>query len=473
MGAGWNKKMNEENLRGIVVVDVGYTNTKAILFSSDLKIVAERKILSSHRDGPDYKIIDAEPVFAFLAKALSELDAILPVDCIVPTAHGACIVCVNADRSLAFPIMDYASEPPLHIIAEYEKLQPKFSEVYCTLLPMALTHGLQLYWQQQLDPQKSSAVKSIMPWMQYIAFRLCGVAATEISSMACQTQLIDVNTQGPSSLAMAQGWDKKFAPCHQAWDRLGTLKAEFKGTSFRGRADVLTGVHDSNGNYLRYLAGGLKDFTLLSTGTWVISFNSSADITKLDHEKDTNTNTDVLGNTVACSRFFGGKELEILSADAATELASLATVQKLIDQGTMALPSFTYSSGPVPGSADRGRIIGPAPTNAAERASLAALYCAQMVSAQLDAVDSRNQIIVDGPFSTHPVFLSVLAQLRPGQKISASNLRDGTAAGAACLALMTDKTLPHIEFELTPFPPAKLSGMEAYQNQWWQLVKTN
>lgn len=463
--------MQNQKPRGIVVVDVGYTNTKAILFSASLKVIAERKIASSHREGDDYKIIDVEPIIDFLKLALIELDAILPVDVIVPTAHGACITLLKDTGELAFPIMDYASQPPPEVIAAYLKIEPPFSEVYCTLLPMALTHALQLYWQQNLDATRFANVKTILPWIQYIAFCLSGVAVTEISSMACQSQLLNVNTTAPSSVAVAQGWATSFAPLRKAWESLGKLRREFSGDKFNGHASVLTGVHDSNANYLRYLAGGLENFTLLSTGTWVISFNSAADITKLDHTKDTNTNTDVLGNPVSCSRFFGGKELEILSAGAPADVADLAVVQKLIISGTMALPSFTDSGGPLPNTGNKGRITGPAPTTAVERASLAALYCALMVSAQLDAVWSTNHIIVDGPFSKHGIFLAILAQLRPAQKISASDLRDGTAAGAACLALMEDAQLPHIEIDLSTIPAASLQNLQTYRSAWEMAAK--
>jgi sugar (pentulose or hexulose) kinase len=459
--------MKNEKPRGIVVVDVGYTNTKAILFSFDLKIIAERKIISSHKQGPDYKIIDAEPVIEFLQKALPELDAILPIDYIVPCAHGACIVSLDAADELVFPIMDYASEPPAKLIASYRKIEPPFSEVFCTLLPMALTHTMQLYWQQHIDPNRFTKIKTILPWMQYIAFRLCGVAATEISSMACQSQLIDVKTGKPSSLALSQQWGKLFAPMRKAWERLGTY-----AKPLRGEAHVLTGIHDSNANYLRYLAAGLTDFTLLSTGTWIISFNNAADIGKLDHTKDTNTNTDVFGSAVSCSRFFGGKELEILSKGADAGLADLTIVAKLVEQGTQALPSFTDSGGPIPNTGNKGQIIGPSPQGPEENASLAALYCAQMVSAQLDAVASNNQIIVDGPFSKHKIFLAVLAQLRPQQRVLASDLRDGTAAGAACLALMQNGEMPHLNLDLSPIIPAQIVGLETYHRKWFQFAST-
>ena len=460
--------MKMGNPRGIVVIDVGYTNTKAILFSSDLKIVAKREMASVHRAIDLYTIIDLEPVLKFLKSALLELDRILPVDSIVPCAHGACMVSLMQDGALAVPVMDYASQPPADIIASYQKIEPPFSEVYCALLPMALTHGLQLFWQQHLFPRYSEVVKTILPLMQYVAFRLCGIAATEISSMSCQTQLLDINTSKPSSLAIRQGWDAKFAPLQKAWTKLGPLKPEFKNQAFNGRGDVLAGVHDSNANYLRYLAAGLEDFTLLSTGTWAISFNNAADITKLDHAKDTNTNTDVLGQVVACSRFFAGKELEVIVAGVDAGLANLDGVQKVVENGIMALPSFTNSGGPLPSTGNKGHIT--AAVDEIERASLASLYCAQMVSLQLSAVQSSNQIIVDGPFAENPVFLAVLGQLRSPQKVYASDLRDGTAAGAACLALMENSSLPKIDLRLNKVEPARLSGLTEYMISWTNLA---
>jgi glycerol kinase len=102
----------------------------------------------------------------------------------------------------------------------------------------------------------------------------------------------------------------------------------------------------------------------------------------------------------------------------------------------LAVPSFTMTSGPVPESLGKGYVKGPAVESAEERASLAALYCAQMVSEQLDAITSKDDIIVDGPFSQNPVLLAVLAALRPAQKVKASALRDGTTAGAAALAMI-------------------------------------
>jgi sugar (pentulose or hexulose) kinase len=218
------------------------------------------------------------------------------------------------------------------------------------------------------------------------------------------------------------------------------------------------------------LCGGPQHFTLLSSGTWIIGFNGAADIKKLNPNKDIVANVDVLGRLVSCCRFFGGKEFEIVSNGSSGSDATLEIAKKLIENNVMALPTFTDSGGPMPGTAKRGHIVGEV-TTPAEKASLASLYCALMVSESLDAIQSQHDIIVDGPFAENQVFLQLLASLRPGQRLRASNVRDGTTAGAACLALMNQRDslspplLPKIDIDMRDIPRAPFD-LETYQQNW-------
>jgi sugar (pentulose or hexulose) kinase len=445
---------------GIAVVDVGFTNSKVILYDQYLQVLAERKTLSVHHDGTHYREIDVDHTLAFTRQALLELDAILPIDAIVPCAHGACIVCLKENGTRALPVMDYMSEPPPEIVAQYQKIMPGFAESYSPLLPMALLHAMQLFWQSKILPEAFAQTRTILPLMQYVGFGLGGKPVTEVSSMSCQSHLVDMRDGRASSLSKAVGWDKLFAPQANAWEMIG----HHRGLTGEGR--ILAGVHDSNANYLRYLAAGLPHFTLLSTGTWIIGFDTDADMRALDHAHDIVANKNVFGATVACCRFFGGKEYEVLTQGAPGEAATLAAVTRSIAQNTFALPTFTDSGGPVPGTGGKGRIVGPRPETPEDRASLGALYCALMVSESLDALASQHHVIVDGPFSQNDAFLSLLAGLRPQQTISASQARDGTAAGAACLALMPDGTLPLIPVTLRTIKPAHIEGLQAYQKSW-------
>jgi sugar (pentulose or hexulose) kinase len=459
--------------RGIAVIDAGKTNTKIVLFGPDGRPVAERKVASLNHEGPPYRAIDPAPLLALCRTALPELDAILPIDVVVPAAHGAALACLAEDGSLALPVMDYNAEPPPEIIAAYRKVQPPFAEVFCSLLPMALIHGLQLFWQQQAFPRDFARVKTVVTWIQYVAFLLSGKMFTEISSMACQSHLLNIRGGGYSSLVKRMGWEPLFPPMAKAWETVGTLRSEFLGIGFRGRGAVLAGVHDSNANYLRYLAGGQKKFTLLSSGTWIIGFDTETRLENLIEEKDTVSNTDVFGHHVGSCRFFGGHEFELLSEGASGDIATLAAMQDIISTATYALPSFSDGGGPVPHTGGRGRIVGTPPKTPEQKASLASLYCALMVAECLAALGSKHDIIVDGPFSRNLVFLQVLAQLRQGQKLLASDLRDGTTAGAACLALMPDGILPHVPLSLTTIASQNLRNLGPYQKAWRKLAYEN
>ncbi|HEY7748621.1 MAG TPA: hypothetical protein VH933_08085 [Aestuariivirgaceae bacterium] len=452
--------------RGIAVIDAGATNTKIVLFSGNGTPLAERKIGTRHFEPPPYRHIDPEPLAALCREALPELDRIAPIDVVVPCAHGAALACLAQDGSLALPVMDYTAEPPPEIVAEYRQIEPPFSEVFCPLLPMAITHALQLHWQERAFPEQFANVKTIITWIQYAGFLLSGNAVSEISSLSCQSQLMDVAANRFSTLARSRGWDRLFAPMANAWETIGTLQAQFRGEGFRGEGRVLAGVHDSNANYLRYLAAGLTRFTLLSSGTWIIGFDSSTPISSLNKERDTASNTDIFGRQVASCRFYGGREFELLSEGSPAEEASIEIVSHLVSRRTMAFPSFTDSGGPVPKSGGKGHISGSPAASPMEKSSLAALYCALMVSESLDAIGSKHDIIVDGPFSKNAVFIQILARLRSGQRVLASDLRDGTTAGAACLALMPDGELPRIELSLIAVEPASIPGLGEYAEVW-------
>ena len=156
-----------------------------------------------------------------------------------------------------------------------------------------------------------------------------------------------------------------------------------------------------------------------------------------------------------------------MSGGAPAEAAALVSVARLIERGTFAVASFTDSGGPLPGTGGKGRIVGPQPKSVEERSSLAALYCALMCDQSLQAIGSRARIIVDGPFAENAVFLAALAALRQPQPVLASDLRDGTTAGAAVLALMAPEgKVPHVAMNLRPQPPANLPALDRYRREW-------
>jgi sugar (pentulose or hexulose) kinase len=229
---------------------------------------------------------------------------------------------------------------------------------------------------------------------------------------------------------------------------------------------VLCGIHDSNANFARYLAAGIEGFTLISTGTWLITFNPDLPLERLAPLRDTVSNTDLLGRPVACARFMGGREYAVIAAEDGLRAApETAAVARLIARGTMALPSFTDSGGPFPGTGGQGRVVGPAPGSADQRAALASLYVALMASVGLDLLASTGRVIVDGSFADNKLFAGLLAALRPGQPVAVSSEREGTALGAALLWGWAERTAP-VQLALQDVAPLAVPGLDTYAADW-------
>ncbi len=454
--------------RGIAVVDIGATNSKVVVFDGALNEVDRLTTETAHHDGPPYKHVDVERIVAFAVEAIGALDRALPVDVIVISAFGSTLGCVDDAGDLATPVMDYLAEPPEAVAEGYARIAPPFTETFCNTWPAALSPGRQLYWLETVYPEAFAQIATIMTWSQYLAFRLGGRPTIEITALGAFSQLLDVFNGDLSSLTRARGWAPRFAPLARAWDDIGELKPAFRPAGFRGRGRILCGVHDSDANYLRYLAGGFSALALLSTGTFIIGFESQADITRLDPERNTFSFTDVFGRPIGCCGFFGGGEFNKLLAGAPPTAASVAELEAIIARSVFALPSFSDTGGPVAGSGNRGRIEGALTGTPAERASLATLYTALMAAEALDAVESRSPIVVDGPFARNDLFCDLLAALRPDQTVS-SSLQEGTAVGAAALALMSPAgNPPKLEVALTAHTPVRLPDLPRYHATWRQ-----
>jgi sugar (pentulose or hexulose) kinase len=232
---------------------------------------------------------------------------------------------------------------------------------------------------------------------------------------------------------------------------------------------VLAGIHDSSANYLRFTGSETGRFTLLSTGTWIIGFDAGADPSRLDPACDTACGLTIHGAQAPICRFMGGEEYERIARGAEANVADLPA---LIERGVMALPSFTDSGGPAPGTGGAGRLTGA--VSQAERGALGALYCAQMTSLALERMsgpDAASRIIVDGPFGQNAAFLGCLAALQPQAAVLASNLREGTAAGAALLAFAdANGRFATRRIDLTPAPDLALDMLGAYHARWRDTV---
>jgi sugar (pentulose or hexulose) kinase len=412
---------------------------------------------------PPYPHADVEKIWQFLLQALAEANKANKIDVVVPTTHG-CAAALVDEAGLVLPVMDYEFAGVEEIEPLYVSLRPPFSQTFSPALPAGLNLGRQLAWQRQRLPADFARVKHVLAYPQYWAWRLSGVAASEVTSLGAHSDLWAPLAGKASSMVAALDLVERMPPLQPAYRRLAAIKpAIAAATGLASGVGVLCGVHDSNASLLPHLASRQAPFTIVSTGTWVILMAPGLGLDKLDPADDTLANVDIEGRPVATARFMGGREYaSIAGAPASPDSASLARV---IASGAMALPCLARQGGPFPHR--KGEIRGQ--TAPADRPALATLYLALMTDLMLTRLGVvSGDLIVEGSFATNLAYGALLAALRPSQQVYAGADAAGTARGAALLAQWPPRHFHPPS--LNAVPPATASGLSAYRSDWTRAV---
>jgi sugar (pentulose or hexulose) kinase len=444
------------------VVDVGKTNAKLVIADlNDGHVIWTAEHRNRIVPGPPYKQLDIASIQAWLTETMAMVPDKARIATIVPVAHGCGAVPLDvADQPL--PACDY-EDPDVELIkGDYEREQDPFAATLTPDLPLGLNLGRQIYYVEAKLPELFKRFDSILPLPQYWAWVLSGMKSSEVTSLGAHSGLWRPKERRFSDLARRHGWDKRFPPRREAGEVLGTLRADLAArTGWQADTKVLCGIHDSNCSYLNHMLARPvdADFAVVSTGTWVIILASGVDPSRLDPTRDMLGNVDAFGKPVATARFMGGREYGMLAGEDAPKPDAAALV-RVVEKGAMALPNFTTGGGPFMGRA--GEVIGGEGLSPVEKAAMATAYIALMTDVMLDLLGTKGEIIVEGSFSTNPLFAPILATLRPAQRISVSDDRAGTVGGARLLALGMKTS------EAKTTAVAALAGidLQAYRRLW-------
>jgi len=452
------------DFKRIAVLDIGKTNAKVVVVDvASGSEVAAVKMPNRVLAGPPYPHYDVDGIWAFALDAFARFAVEPGYDAVSITTHGACAALLDADGALALPVLDYEHAYPQHIQDAYSALRPAFAETASPTLSGGLNLGAQLHYQKECFPAEFSRVATILTYPQYWAFRLTGAAANEATSLGCHTDLWRPGEGIYSSLVDTLGIRSLMAPVRSAFDDLGPIMPDVAASLGLARpAPVYCGIHDSNASLLPHLVGRESPFSVVSTGTWVVSFAVGGNLAGLDPARDTLANVDAHGRAVPSSRFMGGREFETLtagwSAPAAEDVQNAA--QDILTSKRMWLPGVVHGSGPFPSR--ESELIGDQPVNAAEVHALASLYAALMTDACLDLLGAGGSTIVEGPFADNIVYLQALAGLTGREVISISG-STGTSSGAA---LLTGASLPPAADRR--IAPSSATVLQAYRLSWQQ-----
>jgi sugar (pentulose or hexulose) kinase len=458
--------------RAIVVLDCGKTLAKLSLWRRDGTLLAREVRPNDRVDAGPYRALDTDGIAAWLETTLRQFASVAEIGAIIPVGHGAGLAIVR-DGRLACPPPDYEDPVPWEMRRTYDTLRDSFALTGSPPLPDGLNLGVQLFRLEALHPRLLGGGEIVMPWAQYWAWLLSGVAASEITSLGCHTDLWLPAKGRPSGLAVASGWAQRLAPLHGAGEVLGPITADWAArTGLPADVVVHCGLHDSNAALLAARAFpeiSDNESTVLSTGTWFVAMRSprseEVEIARLSEHRDCLVNVDAFDKPIPSARFMGGREIETLIGLDTRRIdikldqpALLAALPAVIERGVMVLPSFAPGVGPFPHA--RGRWID-MPHDAAERRAAVSLYVALVADVALDLIGAREHILVEGRFAEAEAFVRALATLRPDDTTYVSNAHNDVSFGA--LRLLVPDLEP--QSRLVEVAPLDLD-LTAYRETW-------
>ncbi|TGQ67430.1 carbohydrate kinase [Mesorhizobium sp. M00.F.Ca.ET.186.01.1.1] len=443
----------------LAVLDFGKTNSKLFVFDQDGRILDERRTQPKWTRQDGFSVLDEADLHDWALGVVTGAVENHDVEGLMVSGHGCTFALVD-DEALTHPILDYEQEPPAEIATRIDRRIPDFAETFSPRLPLGFNYGRHMLWLQEVDPEAFASAKSILGYPQYWSWRLGGRPVSEVSYLGCHSHLWAPRQRDFSSLVDAEGWRDRMP----VFARAGAVLGEQHFGQNKRVIAIHNGVHDSNAALHAYRRQELGPLTVVSTGTWVVVLNPDCPLDALDRDRDMLVNVDVDGGPVPTIRFMGGREFAAISDGWQGPIEGQA-VQRAIDAGIMALPSFA-PGGPMP---DRpGRLVGPTP-DAGERAPAALLYVALMVDHCLQLIQSNNTVIVDGGLNNGGLLAGLLAQLRPGQAFLQGATLEGSATGAAALAFESVGR----DFAAAKPEPARAAhfgGLAGYRDTWRDLI---
>jgi len=451
----------------VAVLDVGKTNVKVVLVDGTQELASRTKPNRVLIDRP-YPHFDVDGIFAFFLASLKELHAEFGFEAISITAHGASGALLGED-GLAMPVLDYEFRYPAEIEETYDAIRPPFHETFSPRLPGGLNLGAQLHYQKNAFLEAFRQVRTIVTYPQYWGWRLTGIAATEVTSLGCHTDLWLPRAGTFSGLVERLGIADKLAPVKRPSDLLGYVTDELVGRiGLPAPVPVYCGIHDSNASLLPHLLQREAPFAVVSTGTWVVLFAVGGDLDHLDPARDTLANVDAFGRAVPSARFMGGREFELLTGGKGT--ATPAAVRRVLEEGVYVLPSVVPGCGPYPDAKHRF-VNAPDGLDADETYVAASLYAALMTKTCLDLTGAAGPVVVEGPFARNRLYIEALAEAlgRPAMPTTGST---GTSIGAALLTVPL--TSPRMTMAGAAASTFSLSDrFRQYCATWESLVRVN
>ena len=472
----------------IAVLDVGKTNKKLSIYDDRLNRLDVSHIAIGTSRDDDLDVENVAETEAWFLENLRQFARHYPIGIISVATHASTAVCLNADGSLALPVVAYTNEvapsPYPDFFAEMGAAPDLQRRLATSEVHPLINLGVLLFFLRHRFRDRWAAVRWILPYPQYFGFRLTGVATADITSIGSHTYLWDFNSWHWSHIIDRLDIADKLPPAPRyPHEVLGTLLPEVaKHTGLSADVPVTVGIHDSNSSLLPYLIARDEDFILNSTGTWCVAMHPMSQVQFDDDElgKMIYFNISPMGTPVKTSILLAGLEFEVYSELLARinpdrkppPFREQAYSDLLRTADSFILPSVVSGSGQFPDARaaivedgrrttladiqadihDRTRI--PALFRDYERAIAAlnvSLALQTKVALQRVNIADGGIIYLEGGFRHNDAYIGLLASLFPNARLCLTDLDEATSYGAAIIAKAAKerRTLPDLRDVVT------------------------
>jgi len=485
----------------VAVLDVGKTNKKASLYDRQLHILGEDRRQVPPREIDGLEVDDTDTLLAWFRDALKRLAGLAEIRAIAITTHGATVALLDGEGRLAHPSVSYSaakgSEVQEAFYAEFgsrEALHRVTGTPDVGFANMAKV----LYYLKTRRPDAWATARHALFFTGYLGHELTGAYGMEPTYAGNHCYLWDFTRNAWSDVALKLGADVLFPKTFgQAWDCLGIVKPEWAADcGIPADCKVTFGIHDSNANYLPYLARGYDDFLLNSTGTWCVLMRPSPTAELSDDEIRAKVlfNMDVFGRPVRTCIFPAGMEYDTFRAftDHA-DRTSVDDVRRVVaEKRLFVIPGVLPDASAFPGA--KPRVVNGSQEHPIEMLKAApdkpmtplgqAYYAALNLSLALAtrkmlswcAVKPGTTIFIEGGFAKNTAYCELLATLCPEQRFVLTNVQEGTSFGAALTGWMCAEGLSlesigsEFDIETTPIARRDYGNLDAYQDAFQALL---
>lgn len=485
----------------VAVLDVGKTNKKVSLYDRQFKVLAEERTTVEPKEVDGLEIEDTDTLLDWFRSALRKLSEDAEIRAIAITTHGATVALLNEDGKLAHPVISYTAAKGADVQEEfYDAFGDRASLHKSACAPDVgfANVGKVLYYVKTRLPEVWANCRHALFYTSYLGYELTGNMGIEPTYLGNHSYLWNFAEKTWSPVARELGADKLFPEkLASPWDCLGPVKAELAAEcGIPEDCKVTFGIHDSNANFLPYLAQGYANFMLNSTGTWCVLMRTSETLSLTDEEIEAKVffNLDAIGRPVRTCIFPAGMEYDTFKGfTTLDDQCNVDTVRGVVESKDLfVVPGVMPGASAFPGAAPRvvhGDTVYPldnlqdqggAPLTSLGQAYYAALnlslaFATRKMLASCGA-EKRTTVFIEGGFAKNQSYCAILATLCPEQTFALTNVKEGTSFGAALTGWMLaeDLSLEQIgkEFtiETTEIPARDFGDMRGYEDAFRRLL---